>query len=267
MNSLFAITPYKFEGLWVFDDSDAGLAKEPFISGADRILDVMTQNIPDADKGFRLIFSSGPFPGYTARFVWSRSEYGGNWYFWPEKELEGWLCPALFRAGAHSGFVLCRQYSLKVHADGSNPAGGQAQQAMGRTKGGLNTKIHAVVNARSQAIVIALSSGNEADISLAGELTECLPEDSTLIGDTAYDSSTLRQTAAAKGVKTCIPGRTNRTTTVPFSAKIYRRRHRVENFFQRIKRYRQSLLAMTNSPKLSWASSALPSCSPFASHR
>jgi putative transposase of IS4/5 family DUF4096 len=46
---------------------------------------------------------------------------------------------------------------VKVHADGSNPAGGQAPQAMGRTKGGLNTKIHAVVNARSQAIVIALS--------------------------------------------------------------------------------------------------------------
>jgi hypothetical protein len=46
MNSLFAIAPYKFEGLWVFDDSNAGLSKEPFISGADRILDVITQNIP-----------------------------------------------------------------------------------------------------------------------------------------------------------------------------------------------------------------------------
>src|SRR6202163_3293375 len=72
---------------------------------------------------------------------------------------------------------------------------------MGRTKGGLNTKIHAVVNARSQPIVIALSSGNEADISLAAELTDCLLQDSTLIGDKAYDSSSLRQTAAAKGVK------------------------------------------------------------------
>src|ERR1700676_2771249 len=56
---------------------------------------------------------------------------------------------------------------VKVHADGSNPAGGQASQAMGRTKGGLNTKIHAVVNARSHPIVIAVSSGNEADVSLA----------------------------------------------------------------------------------------------------
>ncbi len=129
--------------------------------------------------------------------------------------------------------------TVKVHADGSNPAGGQAPQAMGRTKGGLNTKIHAVVNAHSQAIVIAVSSGNEADISLAEGLTECLPKDSTLIGDKAYDGSTLRETATAKGVKTCIPARTNRTTTVPFSAKLYRRRHRVENFFQRIKRYRR----------------------------
>jgi len=128
---------------------------------------------------------------------------------------------------------------VKVHADGSNPAGGQASQAMGRTKGGLNTKIHAVINARSQAVVIALSGGNQADISLAEELTECLPENSTLIGDKAYDSSTLRQTAATKGIKTCIPGRSNRTTNVPFSATLYRRRHRVENFFERIKRYRR----------------------------
>jgi len=128
---------------------------------------------------------------------------------------------------------------VKVHADGSNPAGGQASQAMGRTKGGLNTKIHALVNARSEALVIALSGGNQADISLAEELTECLPENSTLIGDKAYDSSTLRQTAATKGITTCIPGRSNRTTTVPFSATLYRRRHRVENFFERIKRYRR----------------------------
>jgi transposase len=137
------------------------------------------------------------------------------------------------------GWYFLDSTHVKVHADGSNPAADQAPKAMGRTKGGLNTKIHAVVNARSQAIVIALSSGNEADLSLAEELTECLPKDSTLIADKGYDSSILRQTATAKGVQTCIPGRTNRTTTVPFSAKLYRRRHRVENFFQRFKRYRR----------------------------
>jgi hypothetical protein len=44
-----------------------------------------------------------------------------------------------------------------------------------------------------------------------------LLQESTLIGDKAYDSSTLRQTATDKGVKTCIPGRTNRTTAVKCS--------------------------------------------------
>ena len=129
---------------------------------------------------------------------------------------------------------------VKVHADGSNLAGGQALQAMGRDKGGLNSKkIHALVNARSRAVVIALSAGNDADISLAEELTECLPEDSTLIADKAYDSSTLRHAARAKGIKTCVPARSNRTTTPPFSRTAYRRRHRIENFFERIKRYRR----------------------------
>jgi hypothetical protein len=46
---------------------------------------------------------------------------------------------------------------------------------MGRTNGGLNTKIHALVNVRSQALVIALSAGNDTDISLAEEPTERLP--------------------------------------------------------------------------------------------
>jgi hypothetical protein len=97
--------------------------------------------------------------------------------------------------------------------------GGQASEAMGRTKGGLNTKIHALVNARSQAVVIALSGGNQADISLAEELTECLPEHFTLIGDKAYDSWTLTQTAATKKINTFILARSNRTTTVSFSAR------------------------------------------------
>ena len=82
-----------------------------------------------------------------------------------------------------------------------------------------------------------LAGGNQADIFLAEELTERLPEDSTLIGDKAYDSSTLRQRGATKGINTCIPGRRNRTMTAPSSATVYR--HRAENFFARIKRYRR----------------------------
>ena len=97
MNSLFAIAPYKYEGMWVFDDPQVGLRREPFVSGADAIIDVLTADIPDAEHGFKLIFSAHGFPGSSARFVWDRSDFDGNWYRWPEKGMEGWLCPALLR--------------------------------------------------------------------------------------------------------------------------------------------------------------------------
>ena len=66
-------------------------------SAADNILDVLAEHIPNAADGFKIIFSASPFPGYTTRFVWTRAEYEGNWYRWPEREMEGWLCPALLQ--------------------------------------------------------------------------------------------------------------------------------------------------------------------------
>ena len=97
MNALFVIFPYKEHGVWAFDDERVGLTREPFVAGADVILDVLTAHLPHAEQGVKLVFSAAPFPGYTARFVLERSEYGGNWYRWPEKGMEGWLCPALFK--------------------------------------------------------------------------------------------------------------------------------------------------------------------------
>ncbi|RYG44080.1 hypothetical protein EON79_15695 [bacterium] len=56
----------------------------------------MVARIPDADKGFRLVFSAEPFPGGDHRFVWVRPELSGNVYR-AEDGTEGWLCPALFK--------------------------------------------------------------------------------------------------------------------------------------------------------------------------
>ena len=97
MNSISFIVPYRHEGMWVFDDASVGLDKEPFVSGADTMIDSLVTDIPDADKGFRLLFSASPFPGYTLKLEWRREEYGGNWYFSLQFNMEGWLCPALFK--------------------------------------------------------------------------------------------------------------------------------------------------------------------------
>jgi hypothetical protein len=96
-NSIFVIKPYKWEGLWVFDDPRVGLEKEPFVGGTDTILDVATRDIPRANEGFLAVFSAGFFPGAQIVLEWVREEWGGNVYCWPEKGMEGWLCPALLK--------------------------------------------------------------------------------------------------------------------------------------------------------------------------
>jgi hypothetical protein len=97
MNSLKVIYPYKYEEMWVFDDEEVGLIKEPFVAGSDRIIEQMVKDMPNAENGFTLIFSAAPFPDYQAKLEWKREEYGGNWYYHPELETEGWLCPAMFK--------------------------------------------------------------------------------------------------------------------------------------------------------------------------
>ena len=97
MNSLSVIAPYKYEGMWVFDDEQAGLIKEPFVEGADTMIDAMIADIPDADKGFRFVFSAFAFPSYQHKLEWVRPELSGNVYRSAELGMEGWLCPALLK--------------------------------------------------------------------------------------------------------------------------------------------------------------------------
>lgn len=97
MNAINVIQPYKYLTMWVFDDERVGLVQEPFVSGADDIIEKMVANIPDAKNGFILLFSSGPFHGHQVEFEWRREDQGGNWYYLKELDMEGWLCPALFK--------------------------------------------------------------------------------------------------------------------------------------------------------------------------
>jgi len=91
------IMPYRYAGTWVFDDPAAGLKREPFVAGIPEMIDELVKNIPDADEGFRLLFSARPFPGWTHKLVWRRSDGTGNWYYCEQLGKEGWRCPSLFK--------------------------------------------------------------------------------------------------------------------------------------------------------------------------
>lgn len=97
MNSISIIKPYKYLGMWVFDDEKVGLIQEPFVSGADVLIDKVTESIPNAEDGFILIFSDDYFPDADFKIEWRRADNSGNWYYSEEFDMEGWLCPALFK--------------------------------------------------------------------------------------------------------------------------------------------------------------------------
>jgi len=97
MNAINVIFPYRDHGMWVFDDSRAGLVQEPLVAGTDKMIDRVVADISDAERGFTLVFCATPFPGHQYRLDWRRAEDGGNWYFSEQLGMEGWLCPALLR--------------------------------------------------------------------------------------------------------------------------------------------------------------------------
>ena len=102
-NAINVIKPFKWNGMWVFDDDRVDLVKEPFVAGADTMIDkaIEIKGIQNADKGFLLIFSEFPFPDADFEITWIRAENSGNVYLarfehdGEEIVMEGWLCPAL----------------------------------------------------------------------------------------------------------------------------------------------------------------------------
>ncbi len=102
MNQIMLISAYVHGGQWVFDDADRDLVKEPFVCGADLVIDrlCLKAGLPEPVRRegnqATLLFSAGPFPG-ASRLRLLRPEAGGNWYKSEEFGIEGWLCPAMFR--------------------------------------------------------------------------------------------------------------------------------------------------------------------------
>ncbi|MEI6259638.1 MAG: DUF6717 family protein [Deltaproteobacteria bacterium] len=58
---------------------------------------MMVAKLYNAEKGFSLLFSSIPFHGYQIELQRHREESGGNWYYSKLLDIEGWLCPAMFK--------------------------------------------------------------------------------------------------------------------------------------------------------------------------
>lgn len=92
MNAINVIHPYKYKGQWVFDDKSKDLDKEPFVAGADTLLDILTDNANECT----VIFSKTKFP--DAQFSLEKiEEDGADGTFYKYDNHMLWLCPALLK--------------------------------------------------------------------------------------------------------------------------------------------------------------------------
>ena len=109
---------------------------------------------------------------------------------------------------------------------------------MGRSRGGLTTKIHALVDANGLPIALKLTEGQAHDGRSGADMLEAVQAGQILLADRAYDSNALRQTMTAKGVWANIRPMPHRLDPPVFSPFLYRYRNLVERFFNKLKHYR-----------------------------
>ena len=116
--------------------------------------------------------------------------------------------------------------------------GDRAAEAIGRSKGGLSTKIHATVDALGNPTGFALSPGQAHDLEGADVLLPDLAADA-LIADKAYDAEErVIEPLERAGKAAVIPPKANRKTPRPYDKDLYKARHLIENFFAKLKQYR-----------------------------
>lgn len=109
---------------------------------------------------------------------------------------------------------------------------------MGRSRGGLTTKIHALVDANGLPIMLKLSEGQAHDGRSAADMLGNLANGQILLADRAYDSDALRVDLTARGAWANIKPMPNRRNIPAFSRFLYRYRNLVERFFSKLKHFR-----------------------------
>nr|WP_115336442.1 IS5 family transposase [Pannonibacter phragmitetus] len=135
--------------------------------------------------------------------------------------------------------VMIDSTCVRVHQHAATGKKGPRDDGgMGRSRGGLTSKIHALVDAEGRPVALRLTGGQIADCTEAGALTDDLGEGDILLADKGYDTNAIRAKAAGRGAWANIPPKANRKGSFSFSRWVYRQRNLVERFFNKIKQFR-----------------------------
>ena len=128
---------------------------------------------------------------------------------------------------------------------------------IGLTKGGHNTKLHAVSDALGRPIRLFMTAGQRSDYTGARALLSDLPAASHMLADRGYDADWFRNALDEMGISPCIPSRKNRKQTIPHDEERYKARHKIEVMFGRLKDWRRIAMRFDRSPTVLLSAIAL----------
>jgi transposase len=115
---------------------------------------------------------------------------------------------------------------------------GAKDQALGRSRGGLSTKIHLVADAAGQPLRFRLTGGQAGDAPQAVPLL-CGISPTHVLADKGYDSDRILGFIQGQGVVAVIPPKVNRKVQREYDRELYRQRNLIERAFNRLKQWRR----------------------------
>jgi transposase len=129
--------------------------------------------------------------------------------------------------------------SVRAHQQAATAKKAGADHCLGRSRGGLTTKIHVVVDAQGLPIRLGLTAGQTHDGKIADTLLDHLGPRTIVLADKAYDTDRIRELIQDQGATPNIPPKSNRRWKPCFSKRLYRERNLIERFFSKLKHFRR----------------------------
>ena len=158
---------------------------------------------------------------------------------WSKEGLWPDLLAMVANAEADESEISIDATHLKAHQDACRHPVPAEIRGLGKTKGGRNSKLNAVVDAHGRLIRMKLVPGNDHEVTSAAEVLGTQLEGSLVHGDKGYQSEELAVHIYDAGGIPNIPSREGTKDPLPYHKELGKIRRLVENFFARLKRSRR----------------------------